>query len=324
MQTIAAARPGAATASGRARDRPLTVPPNGGRGMAKALIIDDDYGRLAIDYYAKFPEEPISKTATLKVESTQSIPTTSLDTLLSSIQGAFKDTKEGKDLVIASHGNSLGMLMPLFPKHSKSASSENLLILMGSEARDKKAAKLSLKPDQVDQLMSKMEAVRKIGLGHVAFRGCTIGEKPKNLTTLKDLLAAGTVSATNLYSTYGYGLPKTFKDKKAFEKQWSLHEKDGHLHTGKARVILVTRPGKEAFTEIIELYLETQDVMLEWLQTHFVAGTKADTATAVANKVPLHYLSFKPPVLPLDGTHKGVAEIGYADFIRDTNDTSGT
>jgi hypothetical protein len=114
-----------------------------------------------------------------------------------------------------------------------------------------------------------------------------------------------------LYSTFGFGLPKYSKNKKTFEKLWALHEKDGHLYQGKSRVILVTRPGKEAYTEIIELYLETEDVMLEWLQKHFVASTSSAVAAAVRNNVPLHYLSAKPPVLPLE----------YGSYIFDDTST---
>ncbi len=279
--------------------------------MAKALIIDDDYGRLAEAYYLKFPEEPASAKVTFPVEKPQFIPTTSLDTLLSSILTTFKDKKGGTDLVVVTHGNQHGMTMGLFHRHPKTAHTDNLITLMGNESRDEKADKLSLKPDLVDQLIAKMDAVRKVGLGHVAFRGCTIAEKIRNLSTLKDFLGSATVSATKLYSTFGFGLPKYIKDKKTFEKQWALHEKDGHRYDGKSRVILVTRPSKEPLKEIIELYLETEDVMLEWLKKHFVASTTSAVAKAVKNNVPLHYLSAKPPVLPLE----------YGNYIFDDTST---
>jgi len=271
--------------------------------MAKALIIDDAYGHDAEPYYLKFPEEPASAKVRFTVEKPQFIPTTSLDTLLSSILTTFKDKKGGTDLVVITHGNQHGMTMGLFHKHPKVSHTDNLITLMSDEPRDKKAEKLSLRPDLVDQLIAKMDAVRKVGLGHVAFRGCTIAEKIRNLTTLKDFLGSDTVSATKLYSTFGFGLTKYIKDKKTFEKLWALHEKGGHRYEGKSRVILVTRPGKEALTEIIELYMEKEDVMLEWLQKHFVASTTSAVATAVKSKVPLHYLSAKPPVLPLEYGH---------------------
>jgi hypothetical protein len=89
-------------------------------------------------------------------------------------------------------------------------------------------------------------------------------------------------------------------------------EKGGSIYEGSARVILATSPGREAYTEIIYFYLESEEVMLEWLRTHVVAGSTKATATSVQVHTPLHWLSYKPPALPLDG---------YADFIRDTNET---
>jgi hypothetical protein len=290
--------------------------------MAKALIINDAYGQLARAYYLKFPEEPISAKTILPVEDPTLVEQMSMDTLLAAILKIFSDKKAGSDLVITSHGNENGMVMGLYPGHPKKAVTDNLQMLMSGESRDKKADRLSLKPDLVDQLISKMEAVRKIGLGHVAFRGCTIGEKPRNLSTLKDFLGASVVSGTGLLSTYGNGIPKYVKDKKKFDGLVKRFEKSGRIYDSSARVILATSPGKEPLTEIIYFYLESEEVMLEWLQTHVVAGTTKATATSVKVNTPLHWLSRKPPVLPLDGfSKKGGATIGYADFIRDTNET---
>jgi hypothetical protein len=242
----------------------------------------------------------------------------STDTLLTAI---LKDTKAGSDLVITSHGNEDGMAMGLYPGHPKKATTDNLQVLMGGESRDKKAELLSLKPENVDQLIDKMTDVRKIGLGHVAFRGCTIGGKPRNLSTLKDFLGASVVSGTGLLSTYGTGIPRYAKNKKEFDRRVEQFKTSGRIYDGSARVILATSPGKEAFTEVIYFYLESKAVMLEWLQSHVVAGTTKATATSVEVKTPLHWLSYKPPILPLDGvSKKNGATIGYADFIRDTNE----
>jgi hypothetical protein len=287
--------------------------------MAKVLIINDDYGQLARSYYLRFPEEPILK-AILPVEKPVLVERMSIATLLTAILAAFKDKQVGTDLVIVSHGNENGMVMGLFPGHPKNARTDNLLTLMGGETRDKKAELLSLRPELIDELITKMEAVRKIGLGHVAFRGCTIGTKSRNLSVLKDFLGAGVVSGTNLYSTFGPGLAHYVTSKKKFDALVERYEKTGHIYESSARVILATSPAKEAYTEIIIFYLESEDVLLDWLQTHLVSSTTKDTAVAVKSNVPLHYLSGKPPVLPLDGvSKKGGVRVGYADFIRDTD-----
>jgi hypothetical protein len=284
--------------------------------MAKALIINDPYGILARDYYLMFPEEPVSAKTILPIENPTLVEQMSMDTLLTAV---LKDKKAGSNLVIVSHGNQYGMIMGLYPNHPKKAISDNLQVLMGSESRDKKAELLSLKPEKLDQLIDKMNQVRKIGLGHVAFRGCTIGVNHFNLTTLKDFLGASVVSGTSLLSTYGMGLPKYVKDKKKFDELMKRFANDGNNYDGSARVILATSPGKEAYTEIIFFYLESEDVMLEWLQKHVDASATKAHAVSVKARTPLHWLSYKPPVLPLDGQKGGV---GYADFIRDSNEAS--
>jgi hypothetical protein len=282
--------------------------------MAQALIIDDSYGRLAHAYYLKFPQEPISATASLPVEKLATIKETSLDSLLSLIQ---KDAKAGNDLVIVSHGNDDGLTMGLFRGHPKVASTDHLDTLLGNEPRDKKGEKLSLRLDLVDQLVSKVAAVQKIGLGHVAFRGCSIGGKLKHMTTLKSLLRAKIVSATNLLSTFGAVKPEYFdKDKKKFEQLSDQLGASANIHSGNSKALFMTRPGKEAFTELIRLIFDKESGLLEWLQTHVVSGTTPDVAKSVRNNCPVHYLTQTPPILPLDGTHKTHQPVlAYADFI---------
>ncbi len=288
--------------------------------MVKALIIDDDYGQLASAYYAKFPEEPISAKASLKVDATEFIPQTSLLTLLKQI---LKSVKSAEDLVIASHGNENGMIMPLIPKYGRTAITDNLIDLMSGKAHSEIADHFSLKTSIIDEILSTADSVRKLGLGHIAFRGCSIGDKIRNLTTLRDFLGASEVSATNLLSTYGHVKMSHIKDKKAFESKWKSYEKTAHRYSGKAgRVILWrgTKP-KDPFSDLIALFSDSMDVMLEWLQTNFYSGTTKAIATAVVKDVPLHYLSRTPPVLPLDGTQATNAPaLGYADFIRNASD----
>jgi hypothetical protein len=288
--------------------------------MAKALLIEDDYGRDAEAYYLKFPKEPISAKASLDVEKPAFIKQTSLSTLLLAIQ---KDAKAGTDIVIVSHGTDDGLTMGLFHGHPKFARTDNLNVLMGSETRDQKAEKLSLKPDLVTELLKKVDDVKKIGLGHIAFRGCSIGSNIGNLTTLKDLLGAKIVSATSLLSTYGLVGPRYFaKEKKQFEALWKQHQKSAHLHSGKSRAIFLTWPLKAgSIDDHVRLFFESEGGMLEWLQTYFIPGTTSATATSVKNKCPVHYLRQKPPVLPLDGTHKTHnVVVGYADFIRTSDE----
>ena len=59
--------------------------------MAKGLIIDDDYGRLARAYYQRFGTEPVDATIGIAVDSPSHIPQTSLDTA----QGHHRRFRQG-------------------------------------------------------------------------------------------------------------------------------------------------------------------------------------------------------------------------------------
>jgi hypothetical protein len=291
--------------------------------MAKALIVNDEYGQFAEQYYLKFPQTPSSATASLQVETPAFIKQTSLDTLLSSIQN---NAKAGSDLVIVSHGNDLGWTMGLFHRHPKVARTDHLITLMGGESLATKAEKLSLKPALVDQLLAKVQAVQKIGLGHIACRGCSIGSNIRNLTTLKDLLGAKIVSATNLLSDFGHARPEYFdKDaqaKKRFETVKQQLEGKAHVFSGKSTVLFLIWPDKkDPLKQHNRLILESEGGMLEWLQHHFISGTPAAVAKAVRNSCPVHYLLHQPPIFPLDGTHKTHNPVlAYADFIHTSDE----
>jgi hypothetical protein len=286
--------------------------------MAKTYIINDAYGVLCRDYYLRFPEEPISASTIAPVEVPKLVDETSLDTVLSAIVKG--NHKSSDDIIITAHGNENGIIFGLFHNSPKKAVTANLRVLMDNQSREKKAELLSIRPDLVDQLIAKVEVVRKIGLGHVAFRGCMIGQRIGNLTTLRDLLGAKVVSGTTLLSTYGYGRPEYISNRKKFDDLVKRYATTASIYDGKARVILATAP-KKNFTEIVFFYLESKDVMLEWLQANIrEAATSAD-ATAVQVKTPLHWLTRKPPVMPLDGVSKKTARpLGYADFIRTSED----
>ena len=282
--------------------------------MAEALIIDDAYGVEAKAYYEKIPDEPTSAKASLSVESVHSIPKTSLLTTLESIQ---KVAKAGTDLVLVSHGNESGLTMGLTPKFGRTAKTNNLQILLSQDTPEKIADKFSMKPDIMKDLLAKAEAVRKIGLGHVAFRGCSIGAEVRNLNTLKEFLGATEVSGTSLLSTFGHVRPTVPDSKKLFDANWMKFAKNGHRYEGKdgGRVIFVHRPSKEeALKDNLFLILESKKLLLEWLRVHFLASATQNVATAMENNARVHYLWRSPAVMPLDG-RADPSTVGYNDFM---------
>lgn len=285
--------------------------------MATTLVNDDDYGKLAIWYYTHFPDEPISAKASLTAEKPAVMPKTSLLSLLESVLTA----KKGTDLIVVSHGYDKGMIMPIMRGMDALATTQNLEILMGGDS--KKIEAFGAKPDAMADLLAKAEAVRKIGLGHVAFRGCSIGSQKRNLEILRDFLGAADVSAASVLSTFGKVKPAIPRSQSHFNQLWTKYKDRAHLFTGSSgRAIFWRGPHPKAkLDDLILLYIEKKEVLHEWFQALFLPGTSSATATKLMLHTPVHYLRRDIAVMPLDG-RSDVTILGYADFIASASDPS--
>jgi hypothetical protein len=275
--------------------------------MARVFIIDDEFGKLAKAYYDRFPQEPVTG-GFLAVDAATIVKSMSISNLLAGLDGL----KAGSDAVIVSHGNSNGMLMPLTPGAKVRGERSTLATLLdaGSNAEAAKSLKLAVK--DVDAVMTARDKVVKLGLKHVAFRGCRIADNEANLTRLRDFLGAGGVSATKMLSTYGWARTEVMKAKE-FQPFWNSPK--SHKFEGPVRGVFIATPGKN-HTEVTRLIFDGPGGLLPWIRENLYAATDEATAKAIAAHVPLHWLSNQPPVLPLDGTHKR-AEVGYADYMFD-------
>src|SRR5260370_29768462 len=134
--------------------------------MAKGLIIDDAYGRLARAYYQRFGTEPVSPGRGIGVDSPSHIPRTSLDTTLQAIIDAFGTRRDfkGPDLVVVSHGNERGMTMRLFPGHRTDSRSAVLRTLMDASLSTAQIPKqISTTDPHVATLIDKLNQVRGAG-----------------------------------------------------------------------------------------------------------------------------------------------------------------
>ena len=268
--------------------------------MAKALIIDDEFGKLANAYYGLIPNEPLTATTSLTVDSRTTIPKTSLKTLLSTIKG---QAKAGDDLIIVSHGNQNGMIMKLNPdaKNSHAAITARLNTLTGTESAADKAKQLGLSEDQVKELLSLIADVQSINLGHVAFRGCSIGINTNNLSTLRDVLGAKVVSGTDMLSTYG-ATPKPWIEVKSgeFDKWKTSYGKNSNLWSDK--VMFYSVDTKDHTTRI-GLFVRDKNDLGEWLKVMFLPSRKNTFENFMQVSIPVHYLDDSKPILPQESDY---------------------
>jgi len=270
--------------------------------MAKGLIIDDDYGHLALRYYRLFYEEPYSKGNTIIVENPSLIRRTSLDTTLQAILDSFQAKDfEGPDILLVSHGNERGLTMRLFPGHRTDMRTDNLNTLMNSDlSTDDIAKRLFITNAQVNSLLAKMNSVRALNIGSVEFRGCRIGAMPQNLTTLRDLLGANSVSGTDVLSDYGRVDPDIVK-REATMDNW-LTKFAGSvliagLQGGRVGFKIVPHPHKAD----LRLVAESEDAVAQFLRWYISNNAPGHFESWMRHNLPLHYLKIVPPIVPLAG-----------------------
>lgn len=279
------------------------------------MVINDGYGQLASWYYNHFSIEPISAKETLAAEKPSTIPKTSLQTLLEVLLKFTPNT----DVIIVAHGFDHGMVMPIVPGSRSAAKTEALSRLMEGDTK-KLVGTYGLSENTVQDLLAKAEAVRKIGLGHIAFRGCSIGSNKRNLQVLRDFLGAKDASAASVLSTYGYARPDVVSAGK-FDQAWKNYSGKAHRFEGSNGKLIFWRAPhpREQYADVTKLMVTDKKVLHEWFQAVFDPKTSGATATKHANKTPLHYLVYEPPVMPLDGVGNPTA-LGYLDFISRASD----
>lgn len=263
--------------------------------MAKAFIIDDEFGTYAHAYYALIPDEPITKAASLSVASRTTIPKTSLKTLLATIKA---NATAGDDLIIVSHGNQNGMIMKLNPdaKHSVAAISARLNTLTGTENSADKAKQLGISEDQVNELLSLITDCQGIKLGHVAFRGCSIGINKNNLEILRDVLGAKEVSGTDMFSTYGVTSKPSVATKAGDFEGWKKSfGKNSDLWADKVMFYSVDLADEKTK---IGLYVRDKNDLAEWLKVNFLPSRKSTFEHFMEVAIPVHYLDDAAPILP--------------------------
>lgn len=274
--------------------------------MASVFIIDDEFGKLATTYYKQFPQEPITG-GFLALDAPATVKAMSMANLLAAIGGV----KQGSDIVIVSHGNEHGMRMPLLPGKSEVRSeTKTLSKLLDAESTAAAARDLKLDAKAVEALMRSRDAVLKLGLKHVAFRGCRIAENEYNLTRLKDFLGCGTVGGTKMLSTYAWAKPEVVKPKQ-FGSFWDNPKY--HKYDGAVRGVFVSLLQKD-HSVLTRLVFQGEGGLLAWIRETLFASAAETVARTLATSVPLHYLTAEPPIMPLDGTHKK-REAGYTDYV---------
>ncbi|MDX1980949.1 MAG: DUF4157 domain-containing protein, partial [Bryobacteraceae bacterium] len=208
--------------------------------LCALAIIDRTAHPDADNWYGVSTAEPIGNRETVAVDRVRALRSITIESILDEIL-ARPGTR---DVIIVSHGTSLGLSVRLIPGsevrgrvEAVSALSRDTATPIESEfgsgthpaLSDASAAEITmLSESRVRSLRSRMNRVRDMGLNHVAFRACNMGQSVDVLTTMKEFFGCASVSAPSLRDTYGHLDPRIEDDIPAWRRTQESH--GWHVH----------------------------------------------------------------------------------------------
>ncbi|HEY4365112.1 MAG TPA: hypothetical protein VGN17_29385 [Bryobacteraceae bacterium] len=190
------------------------------RGRMNALVViqGGDKGHpSAPPWYRSNPVEPIGKGSTITVKETAVIKDMTFEAVLDAI---IKNKQS--DVVIVCHGWAEGLALPLMAGGPTPGGAQKQQIFPLSADGNLKgegglkapvrsdhdvAGQAHLSEAQVKTLRGKMNQIRGLGLNHVAFRSCDMGQDLDSLQAFRNFFGAKSVSAPKIFDSYGAFTP---------------------------------------------------------------------------------------------------------------------
>ena len=262
-----------------------------------AVLIYDSVGQpYAKGYYEIFKSEPYASGASLIVTKMESVGTWHLPGLLRAIVTHGADEK---DLLIAGHGTTAGLSIPLAEGKDRNVGQYlQLTVLMSDKSVKEKASRCEITEEEVNQILRLRAQVLKLKLGRIEFRVCNMGQSITSLAGLKNFLGAGIVGAPDILDFFGtldFGKPT--KDAKIWTDWLKAHPKAQiyNMPGGKVAVYRLLQFSCQA---------ETSQAVTDWIK----ASLPASKAEIDIVKVPVHAL--------LGGTFIFPNESGYVKHIK--------
>jgi hypothetical protein len=231
-----------------------------------AILICDNKGQpYAKPYYEVFKTEPVSAGVSITIGKIVPMDAWHFPALLSAIQ---KNCTEDKDLLIAGHGTSQGLSIPLVPGKKKTAAQfQQLTVLAGKDTTENKAKICKITEPEVKQILALRVNVMKLKLGRIEFRACNMGDSTVTLAAYKDFLGAGTVGAPDMLDFFGSIVPGKPNNDSKFWENW--------LKTHQGARIYKMQSGRVALYRLLRgsYLIESENAMKEWIKAYLPATT---------------------------------------------------
>ena len=235
------------------------------------------------------------------MNGTQIVSVVSLDDLLAALLAAFPSTNDNS-FVVCAHGNKDGMTMPVVHSSPKfAANTTTLKFLMQSNVTSlTPTAPAGVVPptkQQVADLVSKMQAVRKLQINYVEFRGCAIGMNYDNLEAMREFLGCTTVSGFDVKSDWAAVTRTSSRPKSLISEKKNPNAQVGQFPPGRCGIYVDWGVRKVFFVS------ESNAAVAFWLAAHipkFPEFPPTPPFEGWMGHFSLHGLHTNPHVLPLD------------------------
>lgn len=229
-----------------------------------AVLICDNKGQpYAKPYYELFKTEPVSAGVSITIGKIVPLDAWHLPALLSAIQ---KNCTQDKDLLIAGHGTSQGLSIPLVAGKKKTAAQfSQLAVLMGKDTIENKAKICKITAAEVKQILALGATVMKLGLGRVEFRACNMGDSAVTLAAYKDFLGAGTVGAPDMLDFFGSIAPGKPNNDPKFWDKWVKEHPGARIYKMPSGRVALYRLLRGSYL------IESESAMKEWIKTYLPA-----------------------------------------------------
>jgi hypothetical protein len=270
-------------------------------------------GDAAVTFYQRFKAERMVQAGSIAVQviAASRVSPVNFDALLDAIIANYPTSiPNDKSLLIAAHGNTKGLTMPLLQGSAFAANSESLSFLGQPNAATTKLQSPSKKTPpptqaQIASLVAKMQQVQQLGLANLEFRGCALGSDPANLDALQAFFGCTGVSAPDILSNWGTATPNILTTKN-FDN-WVAKTPGVQVSTypaGRFGWSIPTTTRKTGFVATagqLVVAAESQDVIPLWLKDNMISATPIPSNfESWMSSFPWHALTANPLILPMD------------------------
>lgn len=274
--------------------------------MSTVALIDAAAHPAAAPFYRLFPFELQAPATEIRVDQTRAMRAISLENILVEIRD---NVPASSNLVIVSHGNEIGLSVPLFSQHSQGVRGDHRIMaaLDDTTQSDADVAQILLIPDpqgagaaRVHGLRELVAQVKQKRLSCIELRACNTGIRPDVMRTIKAFFGTTRLGAPDIRDSYAWLNPGTPTADAGFWQRWLQSHPRNHVYEvpNHGRLALATTGGAAGHTSfVLSALVDQTDSVGFWIDVYL---SRLYSAVPYRHgNIPIHALFNTPAAFPL-------------------------